>query len=170
MGPDGTAEAVPYPKPSTRPGLVSRALAFSARAPERTQTEPTKRHRAGNCNRKSAGPHPSGVIFPVFLHGGAGKAECHDEENDSDHFQPQLVGCARERSHDRASTCHQRAERAAAACLLPRNTRRRAQLLERRNFAHGLDFNSLWRYNDATSGDGARGKQAAPFTRRPHLK
>ena len=101
------------------------------------------------------------MIFAVFLEGGAGKAECHDEEDDSDHFQQQLVGCARERSRGRANSCHQRAERAAAADplrgVIPGNSGRCTQLLERRNFTHGLDFNSLGRYNDATCASDKQG-------------
>ncbi len=37
----------------------------------------------------------------------------------------------------------------AALGLLARHARHHPQLLCRRNFAHGLDFNSLGRYNDA---------------------
>ena len=93
------------------------------------------------------------MIFPVLLHSGSGETEGHDEKNDSSHFQPQLVGGAAERSQSRANPAHDRVERAAASGLLPGDARHHAQLLQGRNFAHALDFNSLRRYNDATPGN-----------------
>jgi hypothetical protein len=101
------------------------------------------------------------VIFPVFPERARHETEGHHQENNSSYFEPKLVGGARESSQSCANRALYRAERAAAAGslagIVPGNTRRYAQLLERRNFAHGLDFNSLGRYNDATCADSKHG-------------
>jgi hypothetical protein len=88
------------------------------------------------------------MIFSILLHSGAGKAERHEEEKQSHNLQPQLVSGAPERSRRGADRAHQRPERAIASGLLAGNSGRRSQLLQGRNFIHGLDFNSLRRYND----------------------
>jgi SAM-dependent methyltransferase len=98
------------------------------------------------------------MIFPVLFHGGSGKAEGHDEEKESRNLQPQLMGRAAKRSRRGADPAHHCAERATASGLLssivPGNSGHHAQPSQGRNFIHGLDFNSLWRYNDATCRSG----------------
>ncbi len=101
------------------------------------------------------------MIFPVLLQCAARETECHEEKNNSSYFQPELVAARDEGPQGGANRAFCRTERAAAAGLLadivPGYTRRCAQLLERRNFGHGLDFNSLGRYNDATCRSRAAG-------------
>jgi hypothetical protein len=104
------------------------------------------------------------MIFPVLLHRCAGKAERHDEEKEPHNLEPQLVGRARERPRSGADCAHQRPQRTVASGLLAGNSGRRSELSQGRNFIHGLDFNSLRRYNDATRGCGD------PFRGRRHLR
>jgi hypothetical protein len=60
------------------------------------------------------------------------------------------MGGAAERSSGGANPVHHRAKGAAASGLLPSHPRDYSQLSYGRNLAHGLDFNSLRGYNDAT--------------------
>jgi len=69
-------------------------------------------------------------------------------------LEPKLVQRAAERADRGAHSAHNSVERAAAPGLLAGNPRHHSQLLPSRNFAHGLDFNSLQSYNDATAGSG----------------
>ena len=92
----------------------------------------------------------SSVIFSVFLKRGAAEAEGHDQKNHSRHLQPELVGDMQEGPGRRLDGAHDGAERAVAARLLARDPRHHPNLSPSGNFAHGLDFNSLRRYNDAT--------------------
>jgi hypothetical protein len=103
--------------------------------------------------------------FSVLLHSGSGKAKGHDEEKESHHLQPQLVGGAPERSRGGADRAHDRAERTVAYGLLPGhlpgNSGRHPELSKSRNLVHGLDFNSLRRYNDAALGSGVPENRSA---------
>jgi len=131
-------------------GRRSGALPFFSHPPERTQSEPGKRQGEANRHRYAAGPCLSGVIFPVLLHAGAGKAESHDEENHPRQFQPQLVHHVAEGATGGANSSHQRAEGAVAPSLLAGNASHDTQLAQCGDFTHNLDFSSLRSYNVAT--------------------
>ena len=75
---------------------------------------------------------------------------------------PQLVQRVSKRPGRGAYTTYDRAERAVASSVFVRDTGCRAQLSQDRNIAHGLDFNSLRSYNDATQASDE------PFPRRMH--
>ena len=138
-------------------------LALPPHSPERSQPEPGKGHGAANCNRQPSAAHPPGMIFPVFLDRSAAKTQGHHEEDNPRNLKPQLVQRAPERACRGTDGAHDGAERAAAARLVPCNPRYDACPSPGRNFAHGLDFNSLRRYNDATRDGGE------PFRGCPHL-
>src|SRR6478752_4470291 len=67
------------------------ALLLFSNSPERTHSEPGKGHGKTNSDGHAAGSDLSGLIFAKFFDTGAGEAERHHEEDDSDHLQPQLV-------------------------------------------------------------------------------
>ena len=90
------------------------------------------------------------MIFSVFLDRSAAKTQGHHEEDNPRNLKPQLMQGVSERPCRGADGAHDGTERAAAARLVPRNPRHNARFSPGRNFAHGLDFNSLRRYNDAT--------------------
>ncbi len=85
----------------------------------------------------------------------AKEAECaktrHRQKYSSHHFEPQLVRDSTERAQRRPNRASGGADRAIPAGLLARDSRHHANLLPGGNFAHALDFNSLWRYNDAAA-------------------
>ncbi len=96
------------------------------------------------------------MVFAVLLHCGTSKGEGHEKENESNDLEPQLVSGASERAGRGADPRYDRVEGAVAPGPAPGDLSYDPQLSEGRNFAHGLDFNSLWRYNDATRGIGER--------------
>ena len=98
---------------------------------------------------QTAKPGPGGMIFPVLLHGGAGKAESHDEEKESGNLEPQLVQNLAERSNRRACRLADRAQGPAAPGLLPCHVRpdpeHHTQLARCRHLIH---FSILAVYGD----------------------
>ncbi len=140
---------------------ISRTLASSPRPPEGTQSEPAKGERETNGNRQTTAASARSMIFFILFEGGTGKTEGHQEENQAHHLEPELVRRASERATGGAHTAHHRVERTASSGLLPGDPCYHAELSECRNLAHGLDFNSLRRYNDATPGDGDPANRSA---------
>jgi hypothetical protein len=92
------------------------------------------------------------MIFPELFDAGPTEAERHYEKNKACHFKPKLMQHASKSARRTANGAHNSIKRAAAARLIACDPCRDARLAPCRNFAHGLDFNSLRRYNDATSG------------------
>ena len=102
----------------------------------------------------------------ALANGASGKAESHDEEEESHDLEPQLVSGAPYGAARGADAAHDRVKRAVAPSLASRDLGHDPQLSEGRNFTHGLDFNSLRRYNDATR----RAATGEPIPQLLHLK
>jgi hypothetical protein len=99
------------------------------------------------------------MILLVLLERGGCETQGQDEENNPGYLEPQLVGGARKGSAGGADPAHHRAKGTAASGLLSGYPRYYPQLSQRRNLAHGLDFNSPQAYNGAAPGNG--GDEAA---------
>jgi hypothetical protein len=91
------------------------------------------------------------MILSVFLHRRGGKTDRHDKKNESGNFKPELMQYTPKSACRAADRAHDGVKRAAPARLIARNPHHDARLVPSRNFAHGLDFNSLRRYNDANA-------------------
>ena len=92
----------------------------------------------------------SASVLHRFADRGGATENRHGQKYRAGYFQPQLVGRAPERSGCGAGPAHHRIDGAAASGLLPGYPRDHSQLSNGRNLIHGLDFNSLRGYNDAT--------------------
>jgi hypothetical protein len=124
-----------------------RAFAFLPHAPERTDAKPGEGQGETNCNRHPADARVPGPISHVFVSCANAAAGRHQQENKPGNLQPQLVQDASEGARRGRHGADQRAPEAAALSLLRRRTGHSAQVLKKRNLAHGLDFNSPWGYN-----------------------
>jgi hypothetical protein len=93
----------------------------------------------------------SGMNLRVLAEKSKYAKTCHRQKNRSYDFEPQLVPDSAERAQGRANRPSGRAEGAIASGLLAGDSRHHANFLPGGNFAHALDFNSLWRYNDAAT-------------------
>jgi hypothetical protein len=118
--------------------------------PKRTNPKPRKHHCEENCNRHPTEPGMPSLIFPILPDRGAPKTQGHHQENKPRNLQPQLM------QHPSAGTRRRRHGTAgcpyhpAALDLLRCDPRHHPDLLCCGNLIHGLDFNSLWRYNVAS--------------------
>ena len=128
-------------------------LSLLLHSPKRSHPEPGKRHCETNCNHHPPRSNSSGLVFCIFVRQRDAAKASHREENKPCYLKPKLVKHAPERSRSstrRRSNC---SDCATALGMLPRQTSRHSgndsQLSCRGNLAHGLDFNSLWRYNGA---------------------
>lgn len=88
------------------------------------------------------------MIFSVLFERRARETESHQQKDDPRDLQPELVHGAGERSKSSARSRHHGIECAAALHLLAGNPGHNSSLAPGGKFAHALDFNSLWRYND----------------------
>jgi len=132
---------------SAQPGL-------SPHSPERAHSEPRESQREANRNQHPPSRRVSSLVFPILTRQSEAAERRHKQEHRARHFQPQNVGHLPERPRRRARPLQHRAPGAAAHGLfgkqLPRHARGCPQLPCGRNVVHGLDFNSLRRYNGAT--------------------
>jgi len=122
--------------------------------PERAHAKPRECQRKADHNQHSPGRRVSRLILRVLAHQVKSAKYRQGQKHRARHFQPQNVGHLPKRSRRGARPLQHRAPGAAARSLLreqpPRHARGCPQLPCGRNVAHGLDFNSLRRYNDAT--------------------
>ena len=137
-------------------GLVGASLdqlSLLLHSPKRSHSEPGKRHGETNCNHHPPRSYSSGLVFCIFMRQRDAAEASHREENKPCYLKPKLVQDAPERSR---SSTHRRSncvDCATAFGMLPRQTScysgNYSELSCCGNLAHGLDFNSLWRYNGA---------------------
>ena len=128
-------------------------LSLLLHSPKRSHSEPGKRQGETNCNQHPPRSYSSCLESCIFVRQRDAAKASHREENKPCYLKPELVQDASERSRSsthRRSNC---ADCATAFGTLSRQTSRYSgsysQLSRRGNLAHGLDFNRLWRYNDA---------------------
>jgi hypothetical protein len=88
------------------------------------------------------------MIFSVFSYRSTAKAEGHYQENEAGDFKPELVQHASDGACRGSHRTNSGFNRAVAASLFAGHPRHNAGFLPSRNFAHGLDFNSLRGYNE----------------------
>jgi hypothetical protein len=117
--------------------------------PERTHPKPRKRQCETNCNHHTPKARLPGLIFRIFVGQRNPAAGRYQQENKPRNLQPQLMQHPPKGASRRRNRAGGGPHRPAAFGLLRRHPRHHPYLLCRRNLAHGLDFNSLRRYNDA---------------------
>jgi hypothetical protein len=128
--------------------------ALLSHSPERAHAKPRERQREANCNQHPSGRRVSCLVFLILTRQGEAAKYRHRQEHSAGHFQPQNMGQLPKRPCGRTRPLPHRVPDAAARGLfgkqLSRHARGCPQLPCGRNVVHGLDFNSLRRYNDAT--------------------
>ena len=128
------------------------ALLFHS--PERAHAKPRESQREANCNQNPPSRRASCLVFLILTRQCKSAEHRHGQEHRARHFQPQHMSHLPERSCRGARSLPHRIPDAAPRGLfgkqLPGHARGCPQLPCGRNVVHGLDFNSLRRYNGAT--------------------
>src|SRR5579863_1820370 len=130
--------------------LSLRTLVLPPHSQERRYAEPGKQYSEANRISQTAGANLSCVVLPIFLPGSAAETERHDQEDHAGHFQPKLMHDMAEGSGGSANPAPDGVKRATSSRLLSGDAGDHSHFSPSGNFAHGLDFSSLERYNDAT--------------------
>ena len=144
-----------------RPALF---LPLSVHPPERTRPEPCKCQREYQRSRKTSRSGLSRMESRVLAKKSEGAESRHRQKHGPHHFEPKLMRDARKRTQRGRDRTLPGADRAISSSLLSCHPRHNAEFLPGSYFAHGLDFNSLEVYNDATDA------LSEPFFMPPHLR
>ncbi len=146
----GRIDIRPHPfSAATRDASPRTASSLFLHLPERADSKPGKRYCEANRNRYAPPPRLPAMVFPILFCRGARETQSHNQEHNPCNLQPQLVQYAAESPPGSGGGLGGRAHRPAALGQLRCHPRRHCYLSSSRNLAHGLDFNSLQRYNGA---------------------
>jgi hypothetical protein len=137
------APRTPPPSPRPTPTLLPHL-------PERTHPKPGKGHGEANCNHHAPQSSTTRLVLRILFSRSESATRRHHQKNQPRNLKPQLMQHAPERPGGRRNCLRHGPCRPAALDLLPGHARHYPQLSCRRNLAHGLDFNSLRRYNGAS--------------------
>jgi len=135
---------------ATNPAPSPRSPTLHPNPPERTHPKPRKRHCETNCNHHPAHPNPPGLVLRILFCCGKPATSRHHQENQPRNLQPQLMQHPSQGPRHRSSGLSRGPHHPAALDLLRGHAPHHPDLSCPRNLAHGLDFNSLQRYNDAS--------------------
>jgi hypothetical protein len=129
---------------------LSLTLTLFSRSQKRTDSKPYKSQGKASRDRHTVGRGLPSAVFHVLTRQRAGAEESNEQKQRARYFEPELVRRMTKGAQGRFRAAQNGIQRAAAASLLVGDASNGSKFLQIRNFRHGLDFNSLRRYNDAS--------------------